>query len=205
VRLVNERFLFTDTFLFDNILFPTPDTKRHYNALIARLMRRFSNGLQFDAIYRFAKSTDVVSYEGPTAKHQSDLSARRAPGSLVLRTMMCAITLSLPDFGILPSSGIVTTRPVSILGGWQLQWNSYRRILAFRGLRWSASASARADRVFVRCGVSYRGGAGNDTSNNALLRAAISGRVAPPSLALRRRTDSNCPHWPKLVSVAALL
>src|SRR6266850_6514240 len=67
VRLVNQRFLYTDTFIFSNILFPTPDTNAGYNALIARLTRRLSSGFQFDAIYRFAKSTDVVSYDGPTA------------------------------------------------------------------------------------------------------------------------------------------
>src|SRR5207253_4616704 len=58
IRLVNERFFFSDPGIFSNILFLTPDTNASYNALIARLTRRFSGGVQFDAIYRFAKSID---------------------------------------------------------------------------------------------------------------------------------------------------
>jgi hypothetical protein len=37
----------------------------NYNALNARLQRRFANGVQFDAIYRFSKSLDNLSNEGP--------------------------------------------------------------------------------------------------------------------------------------------
>jgi hypothetical protein len=45
--------------------FPTPDGNSNYHAMNARLQRRFANGLQFDAIYRWSKSLDQLSYEGP--------------------------------------------------------------------------------------------------------------------------------------------
>ncbi|MEO8042687.1 MAG: TonB-dependent receptor [Acidobacteriota bacterium] len=45
--------------------FPTPDVNSNYHAMNARLQRRFANGFQFDAIYRWSKSLDQLSYEGP--------------------------------------------------------------------------------------------------------------------------------------------
>ncbi|MBC7930923.1 MAG: TonB-dependent receptor, partial [Rubrivivax sp.] len=66
VRLVNQRFLFPGADVFSNVLFPTADTTASYNALIVRLSRQFSQGFQFDMNYRFAKSIDIVSYDGPT-------------------------------------------------------------------------------------------------------------------------------------------
>ncbi|HEX8688133.1 MAG TPA: hypothetical protein VF654_16595, partial [Pyrinomonadaceae bacterium] len=65
IRLVNERFEFPGPATFSGIFFPTPDTTSSYNALIARLTRRLSRGVTFDATYRLAKSIDVNSNEGP--------------------------------------------------------------------------------------------------------------------------------------------
>lgn len=45
--------------------FPTPDVNSNYHAMNARLQRRFANGFQFDVIYRWSKSLDQLSYEGP--------------------------------------------------------------------------------------------------------------------------------------------
>jgi hypothetical protein len=45
--------------------FPTPDGNANYHAMNARLQRRFANGFQFDAVYRWSKSLDQLSYEGP--------------------------------------------------------------------------------------------------------------------------------------------
>ena len=47
--------------------FPTPDVNSNYHAMNARLQRRFANGFQFDAVYRWSKSLDQLSYEGPGA------------------------------------------------------------------------------------------------------------------------------------------
>ena len=105
VRLVNERFLFTDPGTFSNILFPTPDTNSNYNAMIARLTRRFGQGFQFDAIYRWAKSIDIVLTKvrrrTPTRPIRS-MCERNADH----RTLTYATTLSRPDFGTCQSSEI---------------------------------------------------------------------------------------------------
>jgi len=168
VRLVNERFLFTDTFLFDNILFPTPDTSAHYNALIARLTRRFSNGLQFDAIYRFAKSTDVVSYEGPTANTNPTypLDVRQEVGPSDYDVRHNFVASGLWELPILRNRHDAAG---SILGGWQLSGI----LTAHTGFPWTPVVgqciSTRGPGLCPVRPVSYRGGAGNDTSNNAFI------------------------------------
>jgi hypothetical protein len=65
VRLVNQNFLYTNNPSFFQVFFTTPDVNSNYNALNANLVRRFTNGLQLQANYRFSKSIDQLSYEGP--------------------------------------------------------------------------------------------------------------------------------------------
>ena len=168
VRLVEERFLYTDTFLFEHILFPTPDTSAHYNALIARLTRRFSGGLQFDAIYRFAKSTDVVSYEGPTAStnptYPLDVRQEVGPSDYDVRHNFVASGLwELPIFRHRNDAA------GSLLGGWQISGI----LTAHTGFPWTPvvgnDVRTRGPNLNPARPVSYRGGAGNDTSNNAFI------------------------------------
>jgi hypothetical protein len=168
VRLVNQRFLYTDTFIFSNILFPTPDTSAHYNALIARLTRRFSAGLQFDAIYRFAKSTDVVSYEGPTANtnptYPLDVRQEVGPSDYDVRHNFVASGLwELPIFRHRNDA------VGSLLGGWQVSGI----LTAHTGFPWTPVVgqciSTRGPGLCPVRPVAYFGGAGNDTSNNAFI------------------------------------
>jgi outer membrane receptor protein involved in Fe transport len=65
IRLVNQNFLFTNNPNFFQIFFSTPDVNSNYNALNLNLTRRFSKGLQMQANYRWSKSIDNLSYEGP--------------------------------------------------------------------------------------------------------------------------------------------
>jgi len=168
VRLVNQRFLFTDSFIFSNILFPTPDTNASYNALIARLTRRFSGGVQFDAIYRFAKSIDVVSYEGPTANtnptYPLDVRQEGGPSDYDVRHNFVASGLwELPVFRHRNDA------VGSILGGWQLSGI----LTAHTGFPWTPVVgqclSTRGPTICPVRPVAYFGGAGNDTSNNAFI------------------------------------
>lgn len=50
---------------FFAVFFAIPDVNTNYNALLARLRRRLSGGLQFDFNYRFSKSIDTTSFEAP--------------------------------------------------------------------------------------------------------------------------------------------
>ncbi|MGI8639182.1 MAG: TonB-dependent receptor domain-containing protein [Pyrinomonadaceae bacterium] len=66
IRLVNQNFIFARLNpAFRAVFLPTPDVKSRYNALLATLERRFANGFQVQANYRFAKSLDNLSNEGP--------------------------------------------------------------------------------------------------------------------------------------------
>jgi len=168
VRLVNERFLFPDTFIFSNILFPTPDTNASYNALIARLTRRFSSGFQFDAIYRFAKSTDVVSYEGPTANtnptYPLDVRQEVGPSDFDVRHNLVVSGLwELPIFRNRHDA------VGSILGGWQVSGI----LTAHTGFPWTPVVgqciSTRGPSICPVRPVAYFGGAGTDTSNDAFI------------------------------------
>jgi outer membrane receptor protein involved in Fe transport len=65
IRIVNQNFLFPNNPSFFQIFFSTPDVNSNYNALNLELTRRFSRGLQLQANYRWSKSIDQLSYEGP--------------------------------------------------------------------------------------------------------------------------------------------
>ncbi|MDQ1639246.1 MAG: hypothetical protein QOF62_2585 [Pyrinomonadaceae bacterium] len=168
VRLVNQRFLYTDPGIFSNILFPTPDTNAGYNALIARLTRRFSGGVQFDAIYRFAKSTDVVSYDGPTANtnptYPLDVRQEVGPSDYDVRHNFVASGLwELPIFSHRDDA------VGSLLGGWQISGI----LTAHTGFPWTPvigqCISTRGPSICPVRPVAYFGGAGNDTSNDAFI------------------------------------
>jgi len=66
-RLVNLNFVYPliNEQAFNAIFMPTPDVDTRYDGVNARIQRRFANGFQLDAIYRYSKSRDQMSYEGP--------------------------------------------------------------------------------------------------------------------------------------------
>lgn len=67
IRIVNQNYLYPgakNPKIFQ-AFFPTPDVNSNYNALNVELTRRFSKGFQLQANYRFSKSIDQLSYEGP--------------------------------------------------------------------------------------------------------------------------------------------
>jgi len=168
VRLVNQRFLYTDPGTFSNILFPTPDTQASFNALIARLSRRFSAGIQLDAIYRFSKSIDVVSYEGPTANtnptYPLDVRQEVGPSDYDVRHHFVASGLwELPFFRHRHDAA------ASLLGGWQISGI----LTAHTGFPWTPVVgqciSTRGPSICPVRPNSYRGGAGTDSSNDAFI------------------------------------
>ncbi len=89
VRLVNQNFLFQNNPAFFQVFFTTPDVNSNYNALNANLVRRFSDGLQLQANYRWSKSIDQLSYEGPgfvtNQTFPQDQSTERGPSDFDVR------------------------------------------------------------------------------------------------------------------------
>ncbi len=89
IRLVNQNFLFANNPSFFQVFFTTPDVNSNYNALNANLVRRFSQGLQLQANYRWSKSIDQLSYEGPgfvtNQTFPQDNSTERGPSDFDVR------------------------------------------------------------------------------------------------------------------------
>src|SRR2546425_12339329 len=74
-RLVTQNFLPAPTQknAFFAVFIPTSDVNSNYNSLNMRLRRQFDRGFLFDFYYRYSKSIDQLSSEGPGAQtNQTD-------------------------------------------------------------------------------------------------------------------------------------
>ena len=174
IRLVNQRFVqpvIPANFFAFAVFIPTPDVNANYNSLNARLSRRFSQGIQFDAIYRWAKSIDTLSNEGPGAvtnqTFPQDLSQERGPSDYDVRH-----TFTFSGLWDLP---IFRNRRDGIgkaLGGWQLSGI----LTKHTGFPWTphtgqcVQSANSQDFVCPSRPTRYFGGALNDTSNEAFTR-----------------------------------
>ena len=119
IRLVNQNFLFTNNPSFFQIFFSTPDVNSNYNALNLNLTRRYFNGLQLQANYRWSKSIDQLSYEGPgfvtNQTFPQDNSTERGPSDFDVRhNFNLAGLYELPFF---KNRGDVVGR---VFGGFQI-------------------------------------------------------------------------------------
>lgn len=120
VRLVNQNFVFAQTNpAFFATYFAQPDVTTNYNGLNARLRRRFSNGFQFDALYRWSKSLDQLSYEGPgfvtNQTYPVENATEKGPSDFDVRH---AWTIS--GLWDLPSPVKGNSWAAKLVGGWQL-------------------------------------------------------------------------------------
>ncbi len=170
VRIVNQNFIYTANPAFFAAYFATPDVNTSYNAMNARLQRRFNRGFQFDAQYRWAKSLDTVSYDAPTAltnqTFPADNHTERGPSDYDVKHYF---TLSgLWELPIFRGRHDWTGR---LLGGWQLNGI----VSANSGFPWTPKLDSN---IRLPNGstfgpirpVAYFGGALQDTSNEAFLR-----------------------------------
>lgn len=170
VRIVNQNFIYTPNPAFFAVYFATPDVNTNYNAMNARLQRRFAQGFQLDAQYRWAKSIDTVSYDAPThltnQTFPADNRTERGPSDYDVKHNF---TLSgLWDLPIFRKRNDWTGR---LLGGWQLNGI----VTAHSGFPWTPKLDSN---IRLPNGnffgpirpVAYFGGALGDTSNEAFLR-----------------------------------
>jgi len=174
IRIVNQRFIQTNipaNFFAFAVYIPTPDVNANYNAMNARLTRRFGRGFQFDALYRWAKSIDTLSNEGPGAvtnqTFPQDLRQERGPSDYDVRHNLAVSGLwDLPLFrGRHDFVG-------KALGGWQIdgivQWHT--------GFPWTphtgqcVRAPGTQDFICPSRPPHYFGGALDDTDNEAFIR-----------------------------------
>lgn len=174
IRLVNQRFVQTnipnDFFAFA-VYIPTPDVNANYNAMNARLTRRFTHGFQFDLLYRWAKSIDTLSNEGPGAvtnqTFPQDLRQERGPSDYDVRH-----NLAISGLWDLPFLRGRRDFAGKAFGGWQidgiLQWHT--------GFPWTphtgqcVRAPGSQDFICPSRPPHYFGGALTDTGNEAFIR-----------------------------------
>ena len=174
IRLVNERFVFPNdpgNFFASGVFFPTPDTTSSYNALIARLRRRLSAGVTFDMNYRWAKSIDITSNEGPGAPTNPtfplDVREERGPSDYDVRHHFVGA-------GVWELPFLRNRRDAlgSILGGWQLSGI----VTAHTGFPWTpVTGNCPSSNRPIICParpVAYFGGAGDDSSNEAFINGS---------------------------------
>jgi hypothetical protein len=73
VRILNQNFIAPVSSAFFAIFFPTSDENSNFNSLNVHLRRNFTQGFLFDVYYRYSKSIDQLSNEGPGAQtNQTD-------------------------------------------------------------------------------------------------------------------------------------
>ena len=174
IRLVNQLFVQpvipADYFAFA-VFIPTPDVNSNYNAMNARLNRRFSRGFQFDLIYRWAKSIDTLSNEGPGAETNQtfpqDLRQERGPSDFDVRHNFTAS--GLWDLPLFRNRGDFIGKA---FGGWQINGI----LSAHTGFPWTPHTgqcvrSANSNNfVCPSRPTRYFGGALEDTDNEAFIR-----------------------------------
>ena len=171
IRIVNQNYIYTNSPSFNPVFFLQPDVNSNYNAMNARLNRRLSKGVQFDLIYRWAKSIDTLSYEGPgfvtNQTFPQDLSTERGPSDYDVRHYLTFSALwDIPIFRT--RTDLVGT----LLGGWQING-----IYTYNtGFPWTPVTNRPA---LVTPGgrnlspirpISYFGGALDDTEDDAFIR-----------------------------------
>jgi hypothetical protein len=175
---VNQEFLYPQNERFFAVFFPQPDVNANFHALNARISRRFFAGLQLDAGYRFSKSIDTLSYEGPGAEtnqtYPQDLASERGPSDfdathyLVIsglweipyrRTQEGLLGRLLGGFGL---SGIVTARsgfPWTPKTGQSVTTPGGPTLAPTRPVAYFGGAlSDTSDDAFIRPGGNFPGG-----------------------------------------------
>jgi hypothetical protein len=171
VRLVNQRFIFPNdpnNFFASGVFFPTPDGTASYNALLASLSRRFSQGFQFNANYRWSKSIDIISSEevgAPTnPTFPLDVRQERGPSDFDVRHYFVFSAVYELPFLRHRKDALGT-----ILGGWQVS-----TIATYHtGFPWTPvlgnCPSTNRPVVCPARPTQYFGGAGTDSSNEAFI------------------------------------
>jgi hypothetical protein len=174
IRLVNQLFVqpvIPANYFAFAVFVPTPDVNSNYNALNARLTRRFSRGFQFDMVYRWAKSIDTLSNEGPGAETNQtfpqDLRQERGPSDFDVRHSFTGS--GLWDLPFLRNRRDFVGKA---FGGWQINGI----VTAHTGFPWTPHTgqcvrSANSNNfVCPSRPTRYFGGALEDTDNEAFIR-----------------------------------
>ncbi|MDQ3180448.1 MAG: TonB-dependent receptor, partial [Acidobacteriota bacterium] len=171
IRLVNQNFIFAQLNPSISAAFlPTPDVKSNYNALLATLERRFANGFQVQANYRFAKSLDNLSNTGPgfetNQTYPVDNNTEYGPSDFDVKHNFNLY--GLWDLPIFRNRGDLVE---TFFGGFQvsgiLTWHTgfpFTPVVGGPGIRSPSGVTFGPFRP-----IAFRGGNGTNTSNDTFL------------------------------------
>ncbi len=171
IRIVNQNFLYPNNPDFFAVYFPTPDVNANYHGMNVRLTKSFAAGIQFDALYRWSKSIDTLSYEGPgfvtNQSYPQDLRQERGPSDFDVRHHF--VMTALWDLPIFRGRNDFIGKA---FGGWQINGI----FTAHTGFPWTPLLG---DCVSTPGGPSlcpsrparYLGGALDNTGDEAFIRA----------------------------------
>ena len=170
IRIVDETLILATNPRFDPVFFLTPDVNANYHAMLFRVSRSLAQGFRIDSVYRWSKSIDTLSFEGPGAvtnqTNPGDLSSERGPSDYDVRHLY-----HLSGIWDLPIFRTRTDWVGRLLGGWQINgiWTKHS------GLPWTPkifqSLRQPSGKFFgpIRP-TKYFGGALDDTSDIAFTR-----------------------------------
>lgn len=178
VRIANQNYLFTPNPKLFAVYFATPDVTASYNGLNARVERRFAQGFQIAANYRYAKSLDTLSNEGPGGEtnqtYPVDQRQEKGPSDYDVRH-----NLVVSGLYELPFFRNRKTLAGKLLGGFEISGI----LSAHTGTPWTPKLAPDGDQFCLRsiandpftqlCNVrpiAYFGGVQQDTSNASFLR-----------------------------------
>ena len=169
IRIVNQNYLYPNNPVFGPVYFIQPDVNSNFNALLLTLSRSLSNGVQFQANYRWAHSIDESSYEGPgfvtNQTYPQNLRSERGDSDFDVRHYFNFSALYELPFG---KSGSRLRR--ALLGGYQIN----AIFTAHTGFPWTpvtgqSVSTPGGPSLSPTRPVAYLGGAGTDYGNATFL------------------------------------
>jgi hypothetical protein len=170
IRIVDETLILPTNPRFDPVFFLTPDVNANYHAMLFRISKALTHGFRIDSVYRWSKSIDTLSFEGPGAvtnqTNPGDLASERGPSDFDVRHLY-----NLSGTWDLPIFRTRTDWVGRLLGGWQLNgiWTRHSGLpwtpKIFRDLRQPSGKFFGPIRP-----TRYFGGALDDSSDSAFIR-----------------------------------
>jgi carboxypeptidase family protein/TonB-dependent receptor-like protein len=170
IRIVDETLILPTNPSFNPVFFLTPDVNANYHAMLFRVSRSLAQGFRIDSVYRWSKSIDTLSFEGPGAvtnqTNPGDLSSERGPSDFDVRHLY-----NLSGTWDLPIFRTRTDWVGRLLGGWQINgiWTRHSGLpwtpKIFKDLRQPSGKTFGPIRP-----TRYFGGALDDSSDSAFTR-----------------------------------
>ena len=171
IRIINTNFILDQKNPhISQAFFPDPHITSNYNSLNVRVLHHFSHGVEFLAKYRWSKSMDELSNEGPCAcanqTFPRDLRTEYGPSDYDAKHFL--VTSALWDLPIFRGRHDALG---AVLGGWQINgiWTYHT------GFPWTPVTNAQAlkfpggDVLSPIRPIAYFGNAGHSESNTAFI------------------------------------